>query len=324
MKKTILLLAVIILAASCNKSNSKDEQFLPESSGKINSLQVIVSNALWNGEVGEAIRTHFAGPVDGLPQEEPLFNISQMPPEIFSGFVRRHRCFLMVTKADSSRAAIASNPFAKPQKAGFITASTDEELISLINKRAKAMIAAFKETEIKERQRRISKSLLDVKNLKKKLGVSLRLPSAYRIAKETDNFFWLRKNVPNGNTNIIIYEVPLSAIGNDSTVISDIISIRDSISGANVTVSEGGRFITEEAYAPYLFETEIDGKFTFETKGTWEVKNKFLAGPFLNYAVKDVANNRYLILEGFTFAPSSAKRNHQFELEAILRTAKLE
>ena len=92
----------------------------------------------------------------------------------------------------------------------------------------------------------------------------------------------------------------------------------------HLPVEDDGRFITEEAYAPFLFTAEIDGKPAYETKGTWEVKNQYIAGPFLNYAVRDEANNRYLILEGFTYAPSVEKRDLQFELESILKSAKIE
>jgi hypothetical protein len=48
-----------------------------------------------------------------------------------------------------------------------------------------------------------------------------------------------------------------------------------------------------------------------------------MAGPFVNYAVRDTANNRYLILEGFTYAPSSSKRDLQLELESILKSVKI-
>jgi hypothetical protein len=89
-------------------------------------------------------------------------------------------------------------------------------------------------------------------------------------------------------------------------------------------VEEGGRFITEAYYAPYIFKTKIDGLPTYETKGIWEVKTQFMGGPFLNYAVKDSVNNRYVILEGFVYAPATSKRDLQFELEAILRSAKFQ
>ena len=80
--------------------------------------------------------------------------------------------------------------------------------------------------------------------------------------------------------------------------------------------------VTEAAYAPYIFTDTIKGRFTYETKGTWELKNDFMVGPFINYAIKDVRNNRYLVLEGFTYNPSKSKRDLVFELEAIIRSVK--
>jgi len=156
------------------------------------------------------------------------------------------------------------------------------------------------------------------------MGVSLQIPSAYRIAKATDSFFWLRKDLKDGTTNILVYEVPLSMITNDTTAVGDIIKIRDSIGSRLLPVEDDGQFITEDAYAPYLYKTKIDGKFAYETKGTWEVKDDWMGGPFVNYAVRDEKNNRYLILEGFTYAPAVAKRDLQFELESILNSAKIE
>ena len=159
---------------------------------------------------------------------------------------------------------------------------------------------------------------------KEVMGVSLRIPSAYHIAKATNDFYWIRKELKSGSTNIIIYEVPLDMINKDSTTVGNIIKMRDSIGGKHLPVEDDGRFITEEAYAPFLFTTEINGKPAYETKGTWEVKNQYIAGPFVNYAVRDEANNRYLILEGFTYAPSVEKRDLQFELESILKSAVIE
>jgi len=48
-----------------------------------------------------------------------------------------------------------------------------------------------------------------------------------------------------------------------------------------------------------------------------------MAGPFLNYTVIDKANNRLVVVEGFTYAPSINKRDFMFELEAILKTLKI-
>jgi hypothetical protein len=318
----LVLFSLSLLFSSCNGSGKRDKSLLPDSVGNINALQIVTPNDLWNGAVGEAIRNNFAAPVDGLPQDEPLFSINQMPPDAFTGFARSNRLFLYVVLSNQDKVSLATNEYAQPQKGAIIKATSEEKLIALINENAPKIIASFHDSEIKERQRRTSISLMKNDSLSKIMGVSLQIPSAYRIAKASDSFFWFRKDLKDGTTNILVYEVPISMIKNDSTAVADIIKIRDSIGSKLLPVEDDGQFITEDAYAPYLFKTEIDKKFAYETKGTWEVKDAWMGGPFINYAVRDEKNNRYLILEGFTYAPSAAKRDLQFELESILSTAK--
>jgi len=48
-----------------------------------------------------------------------------------------------------------------------------------------------------------------------------------------------------------------------------------------------------------------------------------MAGPFLNYTVVDKANDRLVVFEGFTYAPSVNKRDFVFELEAIAKSLKI-
>lgn len=324
MRKLLAVIIGLIVLTACDDSSKKDQVILPDSSGNINNLSVIIPNDLWSGEVGEEIRRVLAAPVDGLPQEEPLFSINQMPPQAFSGFVRRNRIFLQIEKGKEADIKIAEDPYARPQKGVKITGETNEEIINLIDENSEKIIQEFKKTEIKEKQRRISKSLKDDKPLEEKLGVSLKFPTAYRYAKKDDDFFWIRKDIKNGSMEILVYEVPMSTITKDTNTIGNIIKMRDSIGEANIPGPvEGSHMRTEAAYAPYLFHSQIDNKFAYETRGTWDVSNAFMAGPFLNYAVVDEKNNRIVVLEGFTFAPSARKRDHMQELEAILKSAKI-
>jgi hypothetical protein len=322
--KTLYTLMLAILIISCDSSEKKDTAILSKSVGNINTLQVVSTNDLWNGEIGEEIRKYFAAPTDGLPQDEPLFSMNQMPPNAFSGFARKSRIILYVRFGDENKVSVAKDSYAKPQTIAYVTGKTKEDIIELLALKHQQIIDVFHDSEIKERQRRTNVDPMKPDSLKERFGVSLTLPSAYRIAHKGYDFYWMRKDLKSGSANILVYEVPLRMIGKDSTVIGDIIKVRDSIGGSLLPVEDEGHFQTEKAYAPFLFTTELDGKFAYETKGTWDVKDQFMAGPFLNYAVKDSANNRYLILEGFTYAPSVRKRDLQFELESILKTAKIE
>ncbi len=326
MKRSLILLASIVFFISCkNEKSTREDIILSDSSGNINQLTVVIENSLWEGEVGEAIRDNFAAPVDGLPQDEPLFSLSQIPPNTFTGFVRNSRIFLKIEEDSINGVDVITDEFARPQKGIVIQGSNNENLVELIKRKSDSIIDILKATELREKQRRIGKSLKPDEVLEEKFGLSLKFPTAYRYAKEEDDFVWIRKEIPKGNMEILVYEVPISQIENDSSVIANITKMRDSIGKAQIPGPvEGSYMITEKAYAPYLFETEIDGKFAYETRGTWEVENAFMAGPFVNYAIKDPQNNRFLILEGFVFSPSRGKRDNIFELDAILKSAKIE
>lgn len=313
-------IGLLLVFTSCENSGEQ-KPYLLKSLGNINTLQVIIENDLWNGDVGEEIRNYFAAPVDGLPQDEPLFSMNQMPPSTYTDFARKYRTFLHVTIGDTTGVAIKNNPYAKPQTGAFIVGKDAADIKRLLEKNYQQIITAFKASELKEKQRRIKISLKKTDSLKKFFGINMKIPSAYRSATENENFIWYRKPLKSGETNIIVYEVPMGLIRSDSTSVGDIIQIRDSIGGDLVPVEEGGRFITEAAYAPYIFRTKIDEHFAYETKGIWEVKTQFMGGPFINYALRDSVNNRYVILEGFVYAPATSKRDLQFELEAILRSA---
>ena len=100
--------------------------------------------------------------------------------------------------------------------------------------------------------------------------------------------------------------------------------IRDSIGELFVPGRVPGSYmITERAYLPYYYKTKVNSMDAILTKGTWEVQNDFMAGPYINYIIKDSINKRNIVIEGFSFAPSESKRNYMFELNTIITTMKL-
>ena len=325
--KSLLKTALILIVSfnfSCN-DNSSNQRLLPASSGNINNLLVVIDNLLWEESIGESVRDIFAAPVQGLPNDEPLFSISQMPTQVFSGFATKNRIVLKIEKGKTSGTFIGEDTLAKPQTLVVVSGNTNKEIIDQLEMNAEKIISAFKSEEIKEKQRRINLSLFDSKPIQDQMGIDIKFPTAYRIATHDKNFFWIRKDINTGNMDFLIYEVPLNRIRkSDSTIVGDIIRMRDSIGKAHIQSSiEGAYMITEEAYAPYVFETIIDNKPTIETKGIWDMKNAFMSGPFLNYMIEDKVNKRYVVVEGYVFAPSVEKREHIFELEAILKSVKI-
>ena len=113
----------------------------------------------------------------------------------------------------------------------------------------------------------------------------------------------------------------MSSIKKAPNQIANIVKMRDSIGNLYIRGTElDTHMITEDGYAPYLFKTKLNGKETYETRGTWELKNDFMSGPFVNYAILDERHHRILVLEGFCYSPSKEERDLMHELESIIKS----
>ncbi|MFY7988787.1 MAG: DUF4837 family protein [Flavobacterium sp.] len=324
MKKLAVLTFIALSFLSCKETSKEDAQaILSESNGKINNVSIIIDDNLWNGEIGDSIRKKFAAPVDGLPQEEPLFTLNQYPTKVFEGFVRKSRNIIVVKKGKEAAFVSNTNKFAKPQNIFFISGTDTEDVLNILEEKSAEIIKTIKASEIIENQIRMKKSLVSDEQLQKMFGISLQIGFGYKYDMVKDKFVWLRKEFTSGYNSILVYQVPIDKVENGGDIITNITAMRDEIGKANIHGTLPNTWmITEAAYAPYLFEEKIANKKTYLTKGTWELKNDFMAGPFVNYAIKDTKNNRYLILEGFTYNPSKSKRDLVFELEAIIQSVK--
>ncbi|MDO7172145.1 DUF4837 family protein [Mariniflexile sp. AS56] len=333
--RNILFSAILLtLFVSCGDKKSSNDKMLLDSSGTFNNVSVVIDNELWDGSVGDVIRNVLAAPIYGLPQDEPIFTINQIPPSVFSGFVTKNRTVLEIVVDKDAGMEISKNVYAQPQKVIVIKGKSREALIDVINENAKKIVETFKNEEIEERQRQMAKSPHNFTSIQKKLGLTIQFPSAYRITKETDNFFWIRKDITTGTTNLMIFEVPYSAIKRNDSLVNQIVKLRDSIGKVFIKGRQDGiikadgdkiesYLTTEDSYAPYIFETIVDNKPAIQTKGLWDLKADFMGGPFINYAIEDKINKRWVFVEGFAFAPSVEKRDYMLELEAIIKSVKI-
>lgn len=320
--KSLYTVLFCVLLLACGDKKEDKTVYLPASNGNLNTISVVADNIVWEGEVGEEVRNIFAAPLNGLPTDEPIFSMRQIPTQVFDGFAARNRIVLKIEKGDiESTTKIVTNAFAKPQTVAVVGGKTDKEIIAQLKENKAKIIDAFTKEEVKEKQRRIKLSLLDDTAMETKLGITINIPSAYRISKSDDSFFWVRKNLSNTKTmELMFYEVPFETISVSDSTIVDIIKMRDEITKSKIPGEDGIYMAVEDAYAPSLFETIIDNKPAFEVRGMWEMRGFTMAGPFVTYAIEDKINNRYLIADGYVYAPSLNKRDYIFELESIIKS----
>lgn len=320
MSKTLFLFLLVTVLVSCQK---KTDTLNQDNASDINTISVIIDDQLWNSEVGDSIRNKFASPVLGLPQEEPLFTIKQFPVKLFEGFSTGSRNMIIVKKSDKNLFQVKANEFAETQNSFHISGKSTNEILFLLEKHTAEIIKRMRETEIKANQLILSDSLQNTDKIKKKFNVDLSIPIEYDYVRRRKNFIWLKKEITSGNTSILIYQIPYNSI-RDKNAVNDIVKVRDSIGKLYIHAkNNNAKMMTEEAYFPYFSKIKWNEYDVYETKGTWEMNNDFMSGPFVNYAIKDKANNRILVLEGFCYAPSKEKRDLMFELESIIKTIRI-
>ena len=315
MKKWIFFVIVII---SCKEQQTK-LRYLPDSNANINHLTVVMPKKSWNGVLGNKTRSLLETPFEGLPFDEPQFTLNYIPPKVFTGFARNSRNILWFVKDSLAGFQLTEDLMAQPQVVAKVKGEDDDVQAYFLEDNIKLLKAVLTENERKEKLRRIKKSPTKDRHLHNRFKISLIYPTAYNTVKDTNNFIWIQKEIPKGHMNLIAYSLSFKALrGNVKKRIPE---IRDSIGKTHIPGRlKGSYMITEKAYRPYFYKTQKGGRLTYLTKGTWEVANDFMAGPFVNYMIKDTLKKRWMVIEGFVFAPASNKRDQIFELNTILDT----
>ncbi|NNC70811.1 MAG: DUF4837 family protein [Flavobacteriaceae bacterium] len=322
MKKLLVFVFTLILVSSCGFKD--DKLTLRQSTGNMNHVLIVMNNSEWQGKAGDALRDIIASPVLGLPQEENQFSVHQVPPNTFTRLFKANRNLLFVGVDKQDAFNVSTNLYADPQIAMTILGKDEASLIEQIKKHKEKIVSVFKNGDLKFFQRKLTKKHLDSEKIKtlKSLNVSMKIPSEYRLVKDSGEFLWLRNETINDvSKNILVYSAPINT--DNDLMGSNIVAMRDTIGKRFIPGGpEGSHMITEAAYSPHIKSTQLSGNDAFEVRGKWEVKGDFMAGPFLNYSVIDEKNDRMLVVEGFTYAPNINKRDYMFELEAILKTLK--
>ena len=319
--KPFFILILLWLSFSCDDGANKKSAYVPESSGNINHVTVVMPEKDWKASLGEKVRSELQEIYEGLPLDEPQFSLVYMNPKAFTGFARQNRNIIWFRKDSLEGFRLSQNQFARPQILATITGIDTESQAFYFQENTELLKQTLIENERKEKLRRIMKSPTTENTLSTRFGIELTYPSAYKTFKDTTTFVWIQKEVRKGHLNLIAYTLKENIL--EGSFNERILNIRDSIGKAYVPGRLDGSYqITERAFRPYFYRAIVDGKQAYLTKGTWEVANDYMAGPFVNYMIQDTLKNRILVVEGFVFAPTASKRDYMFELNTIISTLK--
>nr|WP_255669532.1 DUF4837 family protein [Myroides oncorhynchi] len=287
-------------------------------------ILVVINDRLWYGAVGDSIREYLAEPIEGISPPESKFFIEQISPNLFSSRTKNRRNIIVFSdNYNKNSFQFEQNKFTDLQMYFSVSGESKIGLINEFKKNVDSITNSILNSEFDVITKRISRgSIIDPNYFQDKFKVHLTLPSTYKLVSNHNRFVWYKKDIASGNSNVLIYDIPLSRIENNkNTIANNLLFVKDSVNGMYIHSIEDNSFMSpNEGSIPIKRESTKQGRKVYEFTGDWDMQNSFMSGPYLSYAIRDVKTNRYLFIEGLVYNPSMGKRSILMEVEAIINT----
>lgn len=334
--------AFILLLSSCDIDDSGESY--NKATGNIDEIVVIMDGEHWQGEIGDTVRHFLTQRYPQVPQNESIFDVRYLKPEGFSGILKAARNVVIVCPIgrfksykvaseifDPKQIDVKNNiigkrdVYAEEQQILYVYGKDNQSIIDYFVKNNQGIIKLISDNEKKKLNRTVylagyDKVLSD--KIDQKFNCSFRIPSGYKIAKEEDNFSWLRYDHEKYTANIFMKSIPYNGKVEEDSELG--VKQRDILGKAHVEGSaENSYMMTEDKFAYDQTLLNVNNKEVIESRGLWKMSRNFLGGPFINYVIDDPKNKRVVVLDAFVMAPASKKRQIMRQLEFTLQQVKL-
>ncbi len=317
---TILFLAVFVYACGTTEGPRK-----PAASGKAGELLVVVNDSRWGGYAGEIIRENFATYVPMLPQAEPMFNIIQINHAGFVRLFETHRNILRVEfdgALEKGEINMARDSWAYPQMVVTLKVPDEETLKRILERNRETFFNYYLESE-RERLVNAYKRMLNYQarnTVRERLKLDVAVPEGYFVAKQEDNFVWLRQTGSREELELGLLITVLPYTDPDVDFSPEVIEARrDSITRQHIPGTFPDTYMTTYPDIDHMYkEINFNDIYAMEARGLWRVKDDYMGGPFVNITFVDEKNSRLINLDGFVYAPKFDKRNYLRQVEALM------
>ncbi len=318
-----LFIAVVILQ-SCSNDNHVIHKNI---SGKAGELVVVISKDTWAGSTGKLVRETLAQTHIGLPQDEPIFDVIDVPHAAFKSIFKSTRNIIQTSisaNVENEGITFTDDVWAYPQATVQIKAKTAVKFEEIFkensNKIISYFIAAEKERLTMNYTKFYEKGVFNV--LDKDFGVTMKVPPGFAVADKKKNFIWYKYETPAISQGIVFYTFPY--VSDSTFTVNYLLNIRDKVLKENIPGAiENSYMSTEKRFEQTFNILEHNGNYTSEMRGLWRVENDFMGGPYISLAELDATNQRVVVAFGYVYAPSKDKRNLLRQMEAMLYSLKM-
>jgi hypothetical protein len=297
---------------------------MPNVTGKAYEVIVVMEEEHWKGEPGETIKDFLGRDMESLPQEEPLFDLIQIPPRAFNDIFKTHRNLVFAdisTDKRETKVTLRRDVYAKPQVVIRIEAPSRSEFVKAFLKNADPIEKQLLEAErarIISNYRRFEATTIGMK-LREEHGMSLIVPRPFNWDVTGEDFIWISSESRKTSQGILVWFYPYTDTLDFSK--DQLITRRNEVLKKNVPGSLPGSYMTTEERVDVEHTSfEMKGRYFASLKGLWRAEGDFMAGPFTSLSTYDEKRGRIVTVEGYVYAPDDEKRNLLRQVEAILYT----
>ncbi len=326
MKKTIILLSLLALLASCTDTG----RTLPSATGSIYEILVVADES----SAADRAKATLGADMPCLPQMEPYFNVTTVRRQQFDDVLKPTRNILLVDvnaeRYTKTSVYFKNDVYSHPQAVCVIQLPQAELFDSLWDARGEQIRQWFVRSEI-DRQNAFNAHYVNAQareSVQKRFGADMLVPSDYQVILDTlfddVRFLWMCNDKGTMRRDLVLYSYPY--LSQQMFTEQYQLAKRDSVMGRMVHGKLDGTYMGTEynTFPPVYAPMTINKAYAGETRGLWKMYGGLaMGGPFVAISRLDVLQQRVVTAETFIFAAGQKKRNALRQSEAVLYSLKL-
>lgn len=340
----LLLFVVIVLISGCEGTDYRQS-----AQGDRSEVLVVMDSTQWESETAEAIRETFGEYMMTLPRPEQRFDLrfTDINTQRQLDRAQRHRSVIFAAPLDEQsnvggfiRNSLSDDILQRVERGDnfafpledrwyrdqwtlFLSGQSDEQLAERIREDGSNLVSTLHDKTIKRWKDYIYRSgeqVAKADSLWENHGFRFRVQHDYRVGVDTTNFVTMRRYLHDNDRWLWAWY--MEDVDDTDFVDTDWIhEVRDSLNKKYIRGSRDESYVTTEFRRDVTTESiNLNGYPAYETRGTWQMTNDLMGGPFLHYTIFDEKANRIYMLEFAQFAPRYPKRRFMYQFEAMAQT----
>ena len=316
--RLIAACAVCLAVALC--SCEGQGSLLPKSGGRPYEVLLVADG---DGAAGRLLEKGLSKDVPGLPQREPMFDVSLTDSARFGQNLRLARNIVVVnTDADlftAVRVRYEKNVWAKPQMVVYVNAPSLADVRRALPTVVRQVSGLLTRAEMNAEMAKLNSAHNDEASVRVggMFGYGIKIPADMKSSKRGKHFVWFSNNAASGMKNVCVYSYPGMNLDAGRAL-----AARDSVMRANIPGERQGMYMQTAWRTVESGVVKENGRTMMVCRGLWEMHGDAMGGPFVSHSVVDTANRRVVVAEAFIYAPDIKKRNLMRQVEAALYTLK--